>query len=210
MKNEKGATIVEASLVFPIVFIIIIIMLTLGNAYYQKCRVEAIVSVNAIECAGYAQDTLLDYYKKNGKVPTNVNDMPSIEPYKYLINGTGSNINTNVADAEQNIKKQIEELNAGYYKGMEVHLESYQVSYRNYFIYQTITAKVNCRIQMPVRPLWSSEYLNYYFSVIYDIPVTDSTEFIRNVDMAVDYLEKYGVIDKIQNAMNKVKEFFGS
>ena len=52
--------------------------------------------------------------------------------------------------------------------------------------------------------------LNYYFSVIYDIPVTDSTEFIRNVDMAVDYLEKYGVIDKIQNAMNKVKEFFGS
>ncbi len=93
---------------------------------------------------------------------------------------------------------------------MEVHLESYQVSYQNYFIYQTITAKVNCRIQMPVRPLWSSEYLNYYFSVIYDIPVTDSTEFIRNVDMAVDYLEKYGVIDKIQNAMNKVKEFFGS
>ncbi len=136
--------------------------------------------------------------------------MPSIEPYKYLINGTGSNINTNVADAEQNIKKQIEELNAGYYKGMEVHLESYQVSYRNYFIYQTITAKVNCRIQMPVRPLWSSEYLNYYFSVIYDIPVTDSTEFIRNVDMAVDYLEKYGITDKIQSAMDKVKEFFGS
>ena len=63
---------------------------------------------------------------------------------------------------------------------------------------------------MPVRPLWSSEYLNYYFSVIYDIPVTDSTEFIRNVDMAVDYLEKYGITDKIQSAMDKVKEFFGS
>ena len=53
--------------------------------------------------------------------------------------------------------------------------------------------------------------------MIYDIPVTDSTEFIRNVDMAVDYLEKYGVMDKIQkaidkmqSAMDKVEEFFGS
>ena len=54
MKNEKGATIVEASVVFPIVFIIIIIMLILGNAYYQKCRVEAIqLSVPAMRRTHY-------------------------------------------------------------------------------------------------------------------------------------------------------------
>ena len=215
MSNERGATIVEASIVLPITFIIIIIMLTLGNAYYQKCRVEAIVDINAIECGGYAQDTLLEYYRINGKVPTDVNHMPSIEPYKYLFNGADSNINTNVSTAEQKIKAQIEKLNTGYFKGMEVHLEKYTVSYKNYFIYQTITATVICRIQMPFRMLGSSESLNFYFSVMNEIPVSDSPEFIRNVDMVIDYLEKYGVtqavnngIEELKNAMTQVKAFF--
>ncbi len=193
MKNEKGAAIIEASIVFPIVFITVIIMMTLGNAYYQKCHVEAIIDAEALECAAYVQDTLLKDCKEKGKVPDNVNTMPSIEPYKYLIKTSDSSINVNISDTQSNIEEKIKNIDTGFFKGMEVQLQNIVVSYQNYFIYQTITVTATCKVQMPFRMLGSSENLCYYFSVINELPVSDSPEFIRNVDMVIDYLEKYGV-----------------
>ena len=42
--HEKGAvTLIEAVIVFPIMFIIVFIMMMAGNAYYQQARVERAV-----------------------------------------------------------------------------------------------------------------------------------------------------------------------
>ena len=43
IKNEKGALIVEASIVFPTMFFILMFLFVVGNAYVQKCRIEEIV-----------------------------------------------------------------------------------------------------------------------------------------------------------------------
>ena len=42
-ENDRGALVVEATIVFPICLLIIILLLYLGNVYYQKSRIEAIV-----------------------------------------------------------------------------------------------------------------------------------------------------------------------
>ena len=51
IKNEKGALIVEASIVFPTMFFILMFLFVVGNAYVQKCRIEEIVVSSTLEGA---------------------------------------------------------------------------------------------------------------------------------------------------------------
>ena len=67
IKEEKAvATIVEATVVFPIMFLVIIFMLFMGNAYYQMSRIDAIVAECAMEGAAACTDPF--YYRVRDKV----------------------------------------------------------------------------------------------------------------------------------------------
>ena len=57
--DERGALIVEASIVFPTMFLAIFFMLFVGNAYTQKCKVEDIVVSAVLEGAAKCADLCL-------------------------------------------------------------------------------------------------------------------------------------------------------
>ena len=38
-KDDRGALVVEATIVFPVCLLIIMLLLYLGNVYYQKARI---------------------------------------------------------------------------------------------------------------------------------------------------------------------------
>lgn len=204
-KNEKGMVIVEASIVFPVMFLAIFLMIVAGNAYLQMCRVEAIVSEMAIDGASYCADPMLDDIEESG-VPALGSEGAKTYPYRYVLDDEMKNV-------EAEIKSQIEEkvggLSTGLFSGMKPSSPVIAVDFNNYFIYSTFAVDIEYDIIMPVRMLWESDYISLAISTRTDMPVSDSTEFIRNVDMAEDYMERTGAMEKIQKAIKEVREMVG-
>ena len=92
-QEDGEVTIVEAVFIFPIMFIVLIFLIYLGNAYYIKAQVESIVAREAVSGAAYCADPFLSYIKNNGKAP-GINDLEKtggvwIEPYRFLVGGFG-------------------------------------------------------------------------------------------------------------------------
>ena len=83
--RESGMVVVEASFIFPIMFIILFILIYMGNAHYLKAQVEEIVTEQAIEGAKSCSDPLLIKIKETGSVPS-LKDLKT-EPYRYLFGG---------------------------------------------------------------------------------------------------------------------------
>lgn len=86
-KSESGMVIVEATIVFPVMFLVIFLMLFAGNAYLQKCRIESLVNSYALEAAAYCADPMVEN-AISGTFPS-VSEL-HVYPYRYFDpNGVG-------------------------------------------------------------------------------------------------------------------------
>ncbi len=210
-ENEKGMVIVEATIVFPVMFLVIFLMIFTGNAYLQKCRVDSYVNQLAIEGAAYCADPLVENVI-GGSIPSV--DKLNVYPYRYFDpDGAG--------DIEQDMKikaeKKINTMSTGLFSGMTPKNQTVNVEFHNGFIYSTFSVDVEYKIIMPVRLLGATENISMSLSSHADMPVSDTTEFIRNIDLVEDYMERTGVDKKIEEvkeklttAMKKVEDWFKS
>lgn len=199
-KNESGMVFVEASVVFPIMFLVIFLMIYAGNAYYQKCRVEAIATELAINGAAYCADPLLTS-AEGGKIPGLATH--NVYPYRAF---DKDGVGTTKADIQEKLTKEIEGLDTGLFTGMKPDVRVAKADYKNGFIYSTFTVDVEYKIMLPIRMLGSNENVSLDFSTHVSMPVSDTTELIRNVDMVEDYLEQLGVMEKVDEFTAKITE----
>ena len=213
-ENERGALIVEASIVFPVMFLIIFFMIFTGNAYLQKCKVESIIYQYALDGAAYCADPQLKTVEAG--------NLPSLEgldvyPYRYFgsdNSGFGADI---AADVENQIYTQVTGLSTGLFSGMKpvVKRSDIEAVYVNHFLYATFSVDASYKIEMPIRLLGDEDNMCLEVSTHVEIPVSDSVEMVRNIDMIWDYMERLGIAeevnkfkDKLTEAMNKVNEWF--
>lgn len=202
LTDENGMVIVEASIVFPVMFLIIFLMLFAGNAYWQMCRVEAIANNLVIDGAAYCADSMLNDIEA-GKQPT-VGSI-DINPYRYIFTGGMDKVR---GDIEDKLKKRVSGLNTGLFSGMKPRIRVANAAYNNGFIYSTLSVELLCEVTIPVRLLGSSDFTIFKIANHIDMPVTDTTEFIKNADMVKDYMDRFGVTEKINELIGKVKELF--
>lgn len=200
-ENERGMVIVEASIVFPIMFLVIFVMLSLGNAYWQKSRIEAIVVSASLEGAAYCADPLLLAVEEKKSIPSP--SVANVYPYKYFDpNGVKG-----VKDAmEKKVKEEIDAIDTGLFAGMVPHSLQVEADFNNGFIYSTYFVEVSCEIQLPFRLLGMTDAFCVPISIQASAPVSDSPEFIRTVDMVEDYMESTGIMDKIDEVKQKLAE----
>lgn len=202
IKSERGMVIVEASIVFPVMFFVIFLMLYAGNAYLQKCRVESYVNHYAIQAAAYCADPMLDELEK-GKIPS-LEDA-DVQPYRYFFGG--------MRDIEANIEKELTDkikgMSSGLFAGMKPSNITVDAKYNNGFIYSTFSIDVEYKVRIPIKLLGASDYIYLHVASHADMPVSDTTEFIRNVNMIEDYLQKTGISEEIEKLINKAKEWIG-
>lgn len=202
-RDEKGMLIIEASIVFPVMFLVIFLLIYTGNAYMQKCRVEAIVNEMAIKGASHCADPLLKGIETDGTLPS-VNNI-NVKPYRYFIGG--------MTEVENNIKSEITKklgnIDTGLFYNMKPKCETPIVKFNNSFIYSSFSVEVKYKIPIPIKLLGSNTEFSLDVSSKYDVPVSDVPEFIRNINMIQDYMESYGVMDKLKKLINKAKEFAG-
>lgn len=201
LKNENGMMIVEATVVFPVMFLVIFLMLVAGNAYLQKCRVEAFANKLALQGASYCADTMLKKIESDG-IP-GLQDVHT-KPYRYFIGG----MNDTVSEISDDADGRIRGMSTGLFSGMKPVNPIVDVQFNNHYIYSTFSVDLEYKVQMPVRLLFEKNNISMDFHTRADYPVSDSVEFIRNVDMADDYLERTGVKDKIKEYIEKAKEWF--
>lgn len=214
LKNDRGALIVEATIVFPICLIIIIMLLYLGNVYYQKSRIEAIVVEAVMDGAAYSVDPLLKAVEESegNKIP----GLGSVEykPYRYVAGLFGG-----MDDIENSVRtlisSRIGNLSTGLYSGMKPtgYNSNLSVKYNASFIASSVSVDLQYKIELPIRLLGERDRVSMKFNSHNEVPVSDSPEFIRNVNLVDDLLEVTGVKEDMMNMIDtfreKLNELFG-
>jgi hypothetical protein len=210
LNNESGLVLIEAVIVFPVMFLAIFLLIFMGNAYYEKCKVEAAVAEVAADGAAYCADAMLRYVDEEGAVPP-FEDAPGYSaPYRYFADMGGVE---NAIEAE--LGKKLGNIGTGLFSGMKPQPLKTTVSLDNGVIHMTLSVDLEYRLTLPVKPLGAAEYFSLKVRTRAEKAVTDAAEFMRNVNMAEDYIEQTGAEDKIDgeakiaDAINKAKETFG-
>ncbi len=193
--------LVEATIVFPTMVLVIFLMLFVGNAYFQKCRVDAIVTELALEAAARCGDPYLQSVEA-GKAASELYGQ-SIYPYRYLLSGEMRQVQANIQNTASD---RISKLGTGLFLGMAPSAPKVTAKVHNNFIYTTFSLEADYSIRMPIRLLFSKDNLRLEYASQADFPVADSAEFIRNVDMVEDCFERTGIQKSIDDAKIKLKE----
>lgn len=204
LKSEDGAVqIVEAAFVFPIMFIILFFLIYVGNAYYVRSQVDAIVAEKAISGASYCVDPMLQTIKETGHVPSL--DDADHDPYRYLfgMSGVEEKINREVVEA-------IKSSSVSLFRNMEPKLvtkESDISKYTNYVLYSTFSVEVKCVIEFPIS--FFGDITPKMMTILSraEIAVNDTSDFIRNTDMVIDYFEDTKFGQSIKTVFDKINDF---
>lgn len=198
--SESGAvSVIEATFVFPVMFIILLILLYMGNMFYMRSRVDAIVTEYAVRAASRCTDPFLDEIEANGSVPTRISD---VKPYNNILGGNSSAI------IRTEMINTLNRQGTGFFAGMglrEISINKFEKN--NTLVTNTFTADVTYKIKMPIRFLGSNKPISLTINSVSVVSLTDTTEFIRDVDMAIDFLEAKGIDKKLSAFSEKVKKF---
>lgn len=214
-EDETGMLIVEATIVFPIMFIIVFMLIYLGNAYSQKCIVESIINEAAIKGAAYCADPILQEIEARQNDLEEDEKIPSfselkVDPYRYLIGGMET-IKTYISEEVEN---RISGVGTGFFYGMAPDEQTtLKVEFNNHFLYSSFSVSAIYKIPLPIRMLFDDQELYLQVATCTDVPVSDVPEFIRNVNMVEDYMENYGIKqfigEKVGNLVDSAKKLFG-
>ena len=207
IKKEIGAvTIVEASFVFPIMFIVLFFLIYMGNAFYVKAQVESLVQSSAIEGAARCADPMLKNVDETGKFPK-LNEL-DIQPYRYIFGG----MDDIESDIVGKVKKEISQ-STSFFKNMSPVLKNKSsaniAKYQSYVVYSTFSVDVDYSITFPIRFLGTEQSTILNLKARSEVAVNDTTEFIRNTDMVVDMISGTKLGENISDTFNKINSFLG-
>lgn len=204
--RERGSVIVEATFVFPIMFIILFILIYMGNAFVQKAQVEGIVTEYAVKGASYCTDPILAEIKEQGKPPAY--DALDAKPYRYLFGGM-SNVET---DIEEEVVKAINS-SFTFFGGMKPNIKTPKnqiATFNNAVVYSTFSVEVDYSIKFPISFLGGDRPIELRLTARGEAPVSDTTEFIRNTDLVLDVFHGTKIGQSISDVFGKINDFISS
>ena len=211
LHNEKGAmVIVEATIVFPVMLFVLLFIIFIGNTYYEQAKVDDIVLRYAIKGAQYVADPFKQSMEK-GTVPTNTKEI-KLEPYRYLpfLSDFGY-----ISDVEKDLSKRVtNEIKQGgmiFFNNANARIVGGEdgniARFENHVLYSTFVVQVQYQIKFPIRFLGEERPTIVNLTSRAEVPVNDQTEFIRNVDMAVDLLQGTSFGNTISSMFKKINGF---
>lgn len=212
-KKEDGMLIVEATIVFPVMFLVIFLMIFMGNAYFQKSRIDSITAQMAYYGSAQCADPLLREIVENGGVPSLKDASYSIEPYRYLFGELGSEagMSTIETQVEKQIADKVKGIKTGLFANMKPSASRMDAEFNNLFVYSSFEVNIDYKVPLPIRLMGAKEPFALYASSHCEVPVSDTPEFIRNVDMVADWVETteagQKASEKASDIMSKISDF---
>ena len=107
--------------------------------------------------------------------------------------------------AKEFIKKELDKVGAGFFSGMEVNDTIKTCKIKNYVVYHTACVEIEYRLQLiPMKLFNLTPVIRTSNATV--MAAADPAEFIRNVDMIMDYSEEFGLTQKIQEFLGAFTE----
>ena len=208
LKKEEGAVqIVEASFVFPIMFIVLFFLIYMGNAHYVKSQVESVVETYALQGAGYCADPVLEIIQQTGNVPS----LSSLEtkPYRFIFGGMNDIESHIAASVESEIKGQ----SSSFFSNMSPKLKTPRsniAKFNNYVVYSTFSVEAEYTVEFPIKFLGSNSPKILTIKSRAEVPIDNTAEFIRNTDMVIDLFHGTKIGQSISDVFGKINDFISS
>ena len=201
-RNESGIIIIEATIVFPVMFIVLFLIMFIGNSYYERAKVDAIVAEYAIKGAQSIVNPIQYQMVMHNTVPTDIKNT-DFDPYRYLVGEVDKrsfmqNVEKEIA---QRIKDDIEN-NSLIFSGAMVpkvtSKEEDMAEFNNYVLYATFETQVEYEIHFPIKMMGTKSAPIMNLRSRAEVSVNDVGEFMRNTDMIIDIfdLDQGGKPDK--------------
>lgn len=207
IKSESGIVpIFEATIVFPIMFFVIIFMFLMGNVYMSKSYVDAVVHKEAVKIAAKCADPNLEETLNNNKLNnTKLKNMP----YRYIFQGQIKNVINSSKKEIRNIARNDNDFNS-FFPRMAPSMENdnIKIKFENNLINYDLSVTADYKITLPFRFIFADDVMYFDYTAYANVPVTDSPELIRNVEMIIDYIQQTGLDKKVENVTNKIKGLF--
>lgn len=211
LRDESGAmVIVEATFVFPIMFFVIFFLFFMGNMYLSKAYTDNLVTETAIRVAAKCADPNLEtIISNNNKVPDGINALKN-EPYRYILNPDVTVGNGSIKESKDSgvdlIFNNENNFNT-FFKGMEPQLnrDDINIKFNNNLVSYSLLITATYKISLPWKFIFSDEIEIYSFTSHAEVPVSDAPEFIRNIDMVIDYMQQS---KGIQECKEKIEKLF--
>ncbi|MDY4112425.1 MAG: TadE family protein [Roseburia sp.] len=197
LNDESGAVqVVEAALVYPIVIFVVILFIFLGNLFYQQAKIDAIAVRGAEYLARMYSHPLL----RGSTLPTNSTQV-DVQPYRYLFGSSEAE-----AQAKEYVSELLNSTGSGMFSGMETNATIKTCKIKNYVVYQTACIEIEYSIDLaPIKLLGGISLFRCSSATV--TAADDPAEFIRNIDMIMDYSDQLGLTKAIKE---KVSIFFGN
>lgn len=223
MKDERGvAELIEAAIIYPIVFLFLIFLIYIGLYIMQNMTVAsytekiAMLAAREVACPGYIDMFASDAFStsavegdtSNGPLSVSVQvdaTQVDVKAYRYWT----ANPLADKADTFQNILTKMVKENSILGAGNVTA----EVSCSNYVLTQYVDVSVSQELMhFAVLDFFGIESPEISYTA--KASVSDTDEFIRNVDLASDALEaiaeKCGLdITKVKEKVVEIKKQFG-
>lgn len=219
-KDNGAVTLVEAAIVLPITFFIIVVIIYIGNIYYVNAYMQRVASTYVTQASEYIKNPTLFYIEKNhgsydfGESHTHM-------PYRQIF-GLGdegyeieSKLKTDVKKAATSKANTLIGIMApakitGAFDGEFVNIEPS-------FFGSTIEVGIKYKMSLVTGFAFLDELPAHEYLVTARAQVNDDAEFIRNIDyiqdLYIDLIQETGLEDKIKDKISglieKIKKFFG-
>ena len=209
--KEKGAmTIVEAAFVFPITFFIVLIMIMAGEAYFQHARVEHYVNEAAIDGAARCENPMLGVVLNNGGTVPKDPGSYEIRPYRYILTGEAKSV---AGEVESDLLKRVEAAKPLIFHNMAP--TNVDVSVEPHINPLVSSLPVTCEfdVPLPIRMIFTNNPIQFSYVVKTTASVGDPAEFIRNVAIVKDVVERSEQMTKfcqdVKSGMEKIGAYLG-
>ena len=187
LKEEKGVVFVEATLVFPVMFFALFVMIYFGNVYYLRSRVDNIITQETVLGAAYCADPDLYTIMSGGKIPTSASKIKDSDLYTLE---KGAPIATGLIKAET--EKKLYDMGPGFFAGMKPVIKKLNVRCENYAVNPKFTIETIYTIQLPMKLLGTNSPIILQLHSYSEKPINNETELIRNLDMVEDFYVENG------------------
>lgn len=214
LRNDRGALIVESAIVFPVMFFVLFFIIFIGNLFYEQARIDDIVMRYAVTGAQCVADPFLYDMEATNAVPSDMDEL-RLEPYRYILGSfTDGSISAVEDKLSDDVKEEVNNSSLIFFHNSNanyVGTDNEKIAhFKNYILYSTFVVQVNYEVKFPIRFLNDENLTIAKMSARAEVPVSDTDEFIRNVDMAVDLLEDTGAGQTIKGIFEKIGSFINS
>lgn len=204
VRDERASVIVEATFIYPVVFSVLVMLLYVGDMYYQRSWVESAVMNYSIQGADQIANGSLTGISVDESTGIAHLDLTKVknDPYRFIFNlGTDTGgVEEIIESAEASLATMINAGEASFF-GLTPDINSVDIRYESHVIYGDYWVDVDYGFNVPVAGFIESD-------MTYDVKlaassvstVTSMGELVRNIDLADDLYGMTGLTNEVKTA----------